>query len=82
MLTGCSSVSLEPAYFAGAVAGDHYQQLPLLIDDPKRCLADIDGDGFACVGHAHLDALAGNLDPAAARDLPLDGSLCGTLSER
>jgi hypothetical protein len=32
-----------------------------------------DGDGLACMGHADLDALAGDLDAAAAGHLPLDG---------
>lgn len=45
----------------------------MLADDPQGRVAEFDGDGLAGVAEADLDALAGNLDAAAAGDLPLDG---------
>jgi hypothetical protein len=45
----------------------------VLIDDPQNGVTELDRDGPRCVGHADLDALAGDLDAAAAGDFPLDG---------
>ena len=39
----------------------------------KLLFSQIDGDDLAGVGHADLDALAGDLDAAAGGDPPLDG---------
>jgi hypothetical protein len=46
----------------------------VLVDDPQRGDAELDGDGLPGVGEADLDALAGDLDAAAAGYLPLDSS--------
>jgi hypothetical protein len=40
--------------------------------DTQGGVAQFDGHGLARVGHADVDALAGDLDPAAAGDSPLD----------
>lgn len=45
----------------------------MLADDPQARVAEFDGDGLAGMAEADLDALAGDLDAAAAGDLPLDG---------
>jgi hypothetical protein len=52
----------------GANSGD---QFALLVDDPQGGVAEFDSDGLARTGEADLDALSGDLDAAAAGDLPL-----------
>ena len=71
------SVGLEPADLAGAAPGHGGEQLPVTVDDPQRSTAQFDGDDLPGVGQADLDALAGDLDAAAAGYLPLDGQAGG-----
>jgi hypothetical protein len=49
----------------------------VLAGDPQGRVAEFDGDGLAGVAEAGLDALAGDLDAAAAGDLPLAVPLAG-----
>ena len=44
----------------------------MLIDDPQAGAAEFNGDGLASVAEAGLDALARDLDAAAAGYPPLD----------
>ena len=51
---------------------DGADQLAVLVDAAQGGIAGLDGDGLPGVAEGDLDALTGNLDTAAARDLPLD----------
>jgi hypothetical protein len=72
-----ASVGLEPADRTGAVSGHGGDQLAVLVDDAQAGVAELNGDNLAGVGEADLDALPGDLDAAAAGDLPLDGLVAG-----
>ena len=72
-VAGRRSVGLEPADLVVGGARDGGDQLAVLVDDAQGRVAELDGHGFPGVAEADLDALAGDLDPAAAGDPPLDG---------
>src|SRR5215831_13037746 len=67
-----AAVGLEPADLAGAVPGHSGDQLAVRADDPQGGVAGLDGDDAPGVRQADVDALAGDLDAAAAGHLPLD----------
>jgi hypothetical protein len=71
------AVGLESADLAVAEAGDGGDQLAVLVDDPQNGVTELDRDSLAGVREGDLDALAGDLDAAAAGDFPLDGQRGG-----
>jgi hypothetical protein len=72
-LAGARLVGLEPADLAAGGTRDGGDQLAVLVHDAQGGVAELDGDGLPAVAEADLDALAGDLDAAAAGDPPLNG---------
>src|SRR5262249_19172961 len=70
--SGTGRVGLVTADLVMGGAGHDADGFP--VDDQAEGVAlRDDGDDLACVGHADLDALAGDLDAAPAGDPPLHG---------
>jgi len=59
-------IGLKPADLPGAVAGHGGDHLAMLIEDRDCGLGKLDGDCLASMAEADLDALARDLDAAAA----------------
>src|SRR5215472_12445812 len=70
--SGAGGIALVTIDFAAGGAG--HDPGGLAVDDqPEAVVLGDDGDDLAGMGHADLDALAGDLDAAAGGDPPLDG---------
>jgi len=69
---GGGGVGLEAVDFTAGGAG-HRDDVFAVDDQPEGVVLGDDGDDLSCVGHADLEALAGDLDAAAGGDPPLDG---------
>ena len=69
--SGVGGVGLEAVDFAAGGAG-HGADGFAVDDHPEAVVLGDDGDDLACVGHADLDLLAGDLDATTGGDPPLN----------
>src|SRR5215469_3050830 len=65
--SGVGGVGLITVDFAAGGAG-HDADVLAVDDQPESIVLGDDGDDLSCVGHADVDALAGDLDAAAGGD--------------